>query len=305
MAKERNNGFAGPDIALQKPQHAGWRAKIGIDLGHRGFLGTSERKGRAAAIFSLIRPSPWLARPGERRIFARIKASANWEASNSSKASRIRAGACGAMLAGVFGDALPVVPRRKTEGLEYLMPSCHATPARRGFWPAPHRSPFRATFERAPRSKDRPAPPAPFWQNLRCQAHGLGARSGGARPKAPACRKSSGSRQRQALFDPMVIGQKEDEEDVAGLILDQDLVGRPGAGTRRPVLDGLNFERDDCIERCIGDFWPVAAVDRGIGEMEKKVDRAGLPGVLHQEPVEKLGCSAECRAGSRLSRRKD
>ncbi len=42
--KESDNGFAGPDIALQKPQHAGWRAKIAVDFGHRGFLGTSERK---------------------------------------------------------------------------------------------------------------------------------------------------------------------------------------------------------------------------------------------------------------------
>jgi len=66
----------------------------------------------------------------------------------------------------------------------------------------------------------------------------------------------------------MMIGEKEDEEDVAGLILDQDLVGRLGAGARRPVLDGLDFERDDCIERRIGDFGPVAAVDRRIREME-------------------------------------
>ena len=44
--KESNNGFAGPDIALQKPQHAGWRAKIGVDLGHRGFSGLSEREGQ-------------------------------------------------------------------------------------------------------------------------------------------------------------------------------------------------------------------------------------------------------------------
>jgi hypothetical protein len=67
----------------------------------------------------------------------------------------------------------------------------------------------------------------------------------------------------------MMIGEKEDDEDVAGVVLDQDLVRRLGASTRRPVLDGLDFERDDCIERRIDDFWPVATVDRGIRKMEK------------------------------------
>ena len=74
----------------------------------------------------------------------------------------------------------------------------------------------------------------------------------------------------------MRVGKKEDEEDIAGLVLDQDLVGRLGAGARQHVLDDLDFERNDRIERRIGDFWPVAAIDCGVGEMEKKVEHAGV-----------------------------
>ena len=94
---------------------------------------------------------------------------------------------------------------------------------------------------------------------------------------------------RQALFDPMVIGEKEDEENIACFILDQHFVGRLGARPRRPVFDNLDFERDDRIERRSGDLWPITPVDRGIGEMEKKVERAGFHGVACQELVKQLG----------------
>ena len=70
------------------------------------------------------------------------------------------------------------------------------------------------------------------------------------------------------------------------------------------MLDDLDFERDDRIERRIGDFWPVAAVDRGIGGMDKEgrvrgrlcrlrsgVDQGAWP------------FSARCRAGLRLEQR--
>src|SRR6202045_3002319 len=95
-------------------------------------------------------------------------------------------------------------------------------------------------------------------------------------PKLQLAGNPAGLAKRQALFDPMMIGEKEDEEDVAGLALDQDLVGRLGAGARRRVLDDLDFERYDGVERPVGDFWPVAAVDRGIGEMEKKIEHPGV-----------------------------
>src|SRR5262245_61591629 len=105
-------------------------------------------------------------------------------------------------------------------------------------------------------------------------------------PKLQLAGNPAGGAKRQALFDPMMIGEKKDEEDITGLVLDQDLVGRLGARTRWPVLDGLDFERDDCVERRIDDLWPVAAVDRGIGKMEKKVQHAGVFAAVGQEPVE-------------------
>ena len=108
-------------------------------------------------------------------------------------------------------------------------------------------------------------------------------------PKLQLAGNPAGRAGRQAPFNPMMIGEKEDEEDVAGLVFDQDLVGRLGAGARRHVLDDLDFERDDRIERRIGDFWPVAAVDGGIGEMEKKVEHAGVFAAFGQESIKELG----------------
>src|SRR5205807_6865632 len=102
-------------------------------------------------------------------------------------------------------------------------------------------------------------------------------------PKLQLAGNPAGGTKRQAPFNPMMIGKNEDEEDVAGLVLDQDLVGRLGAGARRQVPDDLDFERDDRIERRIGDFWPVAAIDCGVGEMEKKIEDAGVFAVFGQE----------------------
>ncbi len=44
--KKCYNCLAGPHIALQEPQHAGWRGKVRVDFGHRGFLGSGEREGQ-------------------------------------------------------------------------------------------------------------------------------------------------------------------------------------------------------------------------------------------------------------------
>jgi len=109
---------------------------------------------------------------------------------------------------------------------------------------------------------------------------------------------------RQALFNPLRVGEKEDEEDVAGVVSTKTLWGalERAAGSR--CLHDLDFERDDCIERRVGNLWPVAAVDRGIGEMDKKVERAGLPR-RHRREAGQVAWRflARCQAGSRLSRR--
>jgi len=55
------------------------------------------------------------------------------------------------------------------------------------------------------------------------------------------------------------------------------------------VLDDTNFERDDRIERRIGDLGPVAAVDRGIGKMEQKIEHTGRPRAVRQQPFEEFG----------------
>src|ERR1700730_8465694 len=98
--KERDESLAGSNIALQKPQHAGWRRKVRVDFAERGFL--RSRQSERQAVCNLFSDMA-VPRARARRIFDRIKASANWEASNSSKASCIRAGASGAIACRVAG----------------------------------------------------------------------------------------------------------------------------------------------------------------------------------------------------------
>ena len=47
-----------------------------------------------------------------------------------------------------------------------------------------------------------------------------------ALPKLELAGNPSYGAERQASFDPMVVGEKKDEENVAGLILDEHFVGR-------------------------------------------------------------------------------
>ena len=54
------------------------------------------------------------------------------------------------------------------------------------------------------------------------------------------------------------------------------------------MRDDLDFKRDDRIQRRFDDFWPVAAVNGGKGEMEKEVERSGGPRAIRQETVEKF-----------------
>ena len=87
-----------------------------------------------------------------------------------------------------------------------------------------------------------------------------------------------------------MIGEKEDEENIARFILDQNLIGRLGARARRLVLGNPDFKRDDRIERSIGDLGPVAAVDRGSGQVEQEIRHACGVRAIGQQPVEELCC---------------
>ena len=68
------------------------------------------------------------------------------------------------------------------------------------------------------------------------------------------------------------------------------------------MRDDLNFKRYNRIQCRFDDFWPVAAVDRGIGKMEKEVERSGLPRAVRQETVEEF-CSFWPDAGQVRRRR--
>ena len=78
---------------------------------------------------------------------------------------------------------------------------------------------------------------------------------------------------RQARADPLGIGEKEDELDVAGVVLDQHLERRTRARARR-----LAMLRDFCLDshdrswNRVADFRPRAPVDGRMGQMEQHVD---------------------------------
>ena len=53
------------------------------------------------------------------------------------------------------------------------------------------------------------------------------------------------ARRPEALFDPGEIGEEEDEQNVAGLVLDQHFVWRTRARRRRAMFDHLRLDQHD------------------------------------------------------------
>ena len=72
------------------------------------------------------------------------------------------------------------------------------------------------------------------------------------------------------LADPFVVGEEEDQLDIAGLVLDQHFERRLGAGVRRRAMLGdAHFERGDRVSRRVADFRPRPPVERRIGQVEQ------------------------------------
>ena len=80
---------------------------------------------------------------------------------------------------------------------------------------------------------------------------------------------------RQARAHPVMIGEKEHELDVAGLVLDQHLERRARARIRRlAMLGDPGLDGDDRVGNSVADFRPRAPVERGVGQVEQHVDDA-------------------------------
>ncbi len=107
-------------------------------------------------------------------------------------------------------------------------------------------------------------------------------------PKLELAGDPAAGAKRQAFFDPLRIGEKENQQNVAGLVLDEHLIGRLRARPRRPMLDDDRLERHHGAYGRIGDLRPVSPVDRRMGQVEEDVDDAGLAAVLAEQAVEQL-----------------
>ena len=78
---------------------------------------------------------------------------------------------------------------------------------------------------------------------------------------------------RQPRAHPFVIGEEEDQLDVAGVVLDQHLERRPRARVRRLAMLGhLGLDGDDRVGNRVADLGPRAPVDGRLRQMEEDVD---------------------------------
>ena len=95
--------------------------------------------------------------------------------------------------------------------------------------------------------------------------------------------------ERQGFAHPVVIGEEEDEFDIAGLVLDQHLERRFRARVGgRAMLGDAHFQRDDGADLGLPNPGPRAAVERGVGQVEQDIDNARAVRAIEQ-PVEQLG----------------
>ena len=81
---------------------------------------------------------------------------------------------------------------------------------------------------------------------------------------------------------------EEDERDVAGLVLDDDAIGRLLAGGRRTMLADAGSEGRDIADRRIGDRGARPPVDRAGRELEHQVDDARRPRLVAKKLVQHL-----------------
>ena len=108
--------------------------------------------------------------------------------------------------------------------------------------------------------------------------------------KLDASRNPARRAKRQAAFDPVGIGEKEHEFDVAGVILDEHAIGRFRiSALRATMLGDARLQHDHRLERRGGDRGPHGPVDDGRRKMEKQIDEARFRSRLGEEPVEQFG----------------
>ena len=108
---------------------------------------------------------------------------------------------------------------------------------------------------------------------------------------------------RQERLDALRMGVEEDEQDVAGVVLDEDAERRLAAPRRpRPVLGHPDLQRHRLADRRLGNRAFQLARDAAMRQVEQEVDDPRRPSGLADEPVEQL-LDLRPDAGQRRRRR--
>ena len=118
-------------------------------------------------------------------------------------------------------------------------------------------------------------------------------------PHLELARDPTRGAERQPLLDPFDIGEEEDEFDVAGVVLDQNLERTLAVARGRPVLGDAHLQRRDGVATGVADFRARAPVDRGDRQMEQYVEHPRAVRPIEQF-VEQLGVlRPDARQGAR------
>ena len=296
--QQRDDRLARADVALQQPQHALGRGEIGADFGERARLRAGQREGQRGLD------------PGGQPPVA------------------------GAWPAGEVAHARAHHQQRQLIGEQFVIgeprragPTGSISPGSRGLWSLASAAANEGAFRRravpsaihsGKRGNRASAALHGFGEDARKQPLGqsvdrldgghFGERFGvhhtvgmdhlqAPVPHFELARHPARGAQRQHLANPVVVGEEEHQFDIAGVVLDQHLVGRLRAGVRRrPMLGDAHFQGCDGVALGVADFRPGAPVERRVGQVVENIDdpRAGR---AIEQPVEHLGdLRADARA---------
>ena len=129
-------------------------------------------------------------------------------------------------------------------------------------------------------------------------------------PKLELARDPAPGPDRQFRAHPFVVGEEEDEFDVAGVVLDQHLERRARARVRRLAMLGHGrLDGHDRVGNRVADFRPRAPVDGRLRQVEEDVDHPRALGLVEQaveefrvlRPDSRQG---DCRGEERIEERR-
>ncbi len=295
--EERHHRLARADVALQQPQHAVGGGEVGADLGQRRPLRRREGEGQggldalgdvvAGGRGAALPHAHALAHQGERDLVRQQLVEGEAQAGGGLRVDA--PGVFGPVRGGERGGEAGKMGEGDAQPGEPVGQGGHA--GERG----PHRLGQHLGGEPVGQPVDR-----------------IGQRHGGEPlrvdhavgmhhlPVAVVEFELAGhpalGAQRQGLLDPGVVGEEKDEQHVAGVVLQQHLVGRARARRRGAVVGDAGAQRHHDVDRRLRDGRLLAPVDDRVRQVEQQVDRARGTARRPEQAIEQAaGLGADAR----------